>query len=307
MPAIVYVNGRYLPRARAAVALEDRGYQFADGVYEVILALGGRPLDREAHLDRLDRSLGELGIAPPMSRAALCAVIDRLLRINRVQAGTLYLQVTRGVAPRDHPFPDPPVPPALAMGTRRFDLDALRLRQDRGIAVRTAPDLRWRRCDIKSIALTANVLAKQAAREAGAAEAWMVGADGRITEGASTTAWILDARGRLRTRRLGPEILPGITREVLLVLAREEGFTVVEEPFTPAEATAAREAFTASTTSFVTPVVEIDGAAIGGGAPGPLTRALITRHRAHVAAETGVEIGASGAGAAGRRAARIAS
>jgi len=293
VPSIAYVNGRYLPQRQAAVAIEDRGYQFADGVYEVVLALGGRLLDCEAHLDRLDRSLSELRIDLPMSRRALCAVMSRLLRVNRIEAGTLYLQITRGVAPRDHAFPQPPVRPALAMSVRRFDLAALLARQARGIAVQIVPDLRWRRCDIKSIALTGNVLAKQAACEAGAAEAWMLDPAGMITEGASTTAFIVDDEGRLRTRRLGAEILPGITRSVLFDMARERGLSVLEQPFSPLEASAAREAFTASTTNFVAPVVRIDGASIGDGAPGPITRTLIARHRAHVRDETGIDLEAA--------------
>lgn len=291
MPSIVYVNGRYRPRAEAAVAVEDRGYQFADGVYEVILALGGRLLDRAPHLDRLERSLQEMRIAMPMSRRALGVVMDRVLRLNRIEAGALYIQITRGAAPRDHAFPPPELPPSLVVAARRFDLAGLRRRQQQGIAIRTVADLRWRRCDIKSIALTGNVLAKQAAREAGALEAWMVDEAGLITEGASTTAWIVDSEGRLRTRALGPEILPGITRRVVLELAAEDDRPIVEQPFTPEEAKQAAEAFTVSTTSFVTPVISIDEATIAGGAPGPLTRALIARHREHVLAQTGVDPG----------------
>jgi len=291
VPSIVYANGRYRPRSRACVAVEDRGYQFADGVYEVILALGGRLLDREPHLDRLERSLRELRIDMPMSRRALRLVIERVLYLNRIQTGTLYIQVTRGVAPRDHAFPAPNVKPSLIISARRFDLAGLLRRQERGVAVRTVADTRWRRCDIKSIALTGNVLAKQAAREAGAAEAWMVDELGLITEGASTTAWILDREGCLRTRALGPEILPGITRRVLLELAAAEDCPLVEKPFTPEEAMAAAEAFTVSTTSFVTPVVSIDDSVIADGRPGRVTRALISRHREHARAQTGVDLG----------------
>jgi len=292
VPSIAYVNGRYMPSRAAAVSITDRGYQFADGVYEVMLVLGGRLLDAEAHLDRLERSLSELAILMPMSRRALTCVMARLIRVNRLATGTLYLQVTRGIAPRDHAFPEPAPAPALAMTVKRFDLAALLRRQDSGIAVCTVPDERWKRCDIKSTALIGNVLAKQAAREAGAAEAWMVDAAGYITEGASTTAWIIDTDGRLVTRALGPEILPGITRQVILELAQETTGPVVERAFTPEEAMAAREVFLASTTSFITPVVRLNGTPIGDGTPGPVTRALIARHRAHVAAETGVALAA---------------
>lgn len=290
MPSVVYVNGRYLPRATAKTAVEDRGYQFADGAYEVILALGGALLDRAFHLARLERSLAELRIPMPMSRRALETVIKRMVARNRIAIGTVYIQVTRGVAPRDHAFPDPPVRPVLVIDTRHFDLEGLLARQCRGIAVQTVPDLRWRRCDIKSIALTGNVLAKQAAREAGATEAWMVDEQGLVTEGASTTAWIVDQEGCLRTRALGPEILPGITRRVIMDLAAAETRSLRESPFTPAEARNAAEAFTVSTTSFVTPVTRIDGTLIANGKPGPVTRSLIGRHRAHVRFQTDFDL-----------------
>ncbi len=289
MSRIAFVNGRYLPHRLAAVHIEDRGYQFSDGVYEVCLFLGGRFLDLEPHLERLARSLAALDIAMPMGRRALVSVMHRLMRRNRLETGTLYLQVTRGVAPRDHAVPARPPRPALVMTARRFDLAALRRRQESGIAVVTVPDERWKRCDIKSVSLLGNVRAKQAAGAAGGAEAWMVDDRGAITEGASSTAWIVDRDGRLVTRHLGPDILPGITRAVILSLTGESGIGLVERPFSADEARRAREAFTASTTRFIMPVVRIDGHAIGDARPGPLTRALIARHWRHVAAETGCE------------------
>ncbi|RMD88260.1 MAG: D-amino-acid transaminase [Alphaproteobacteria bacterium] len=287
MSRIAYVNGRYVPHCRAAIHIEDRGYQFSDGVYEVCLFVGGRCLDLTPHLDRLSRSLAELRIAMPMSRAALTSVMHGLMRRNRIATGTIYVQVTRGVAPRDHAIPREPLRPATVMTARRFDIEAHRRRQETGIAVVTVPDPRWKRCDIKSVSLLGNVLARDAAAKAGAAEAWMVDEAGRVTEGASSTAWIVDQEGRLLTRSLGPEILPGITRAVILSLAAEQGIEIVELPFSAAQARAAREAFTASTTRFVMPVVKIDGEPVGDGRPGPLSRALIARHWAHVSAETG--------------------
>ena len=289
MSRIAFVNGRYLPHRQAAVHVEDRGYQFSDGVYEVCLFVNGRCLDLAPHLDRLERSLAALGIAMPMGRAALVSVMYRLMRRNRLATGTLYLQVTRGVAPRDHAVPAHPPRPALVMTARRFDLAALQRQQESGIAVVTVPDERWKRCDIKSVSLLGNVRAREAAGAAGGAEAWMVDDRGAITEGASSTAWIVDRDGRLVTRHLGPDILPGITRAVILSLAGESGIEIIERPFTVDEARQAREAFTASTTRFIMPVVRIDGRAVGDGRPGTLTRALIVRHWRHVAAETGCE------------------
>jgi len=290
VPSLAYVNGRYLPARSAAVSIADRGYQFADGVYEVVLVVNGRLLDADAHLDRLERSLDELAIPMPMARRALGCVMRRLVRINRITTGTLYLQVTRGAAPREHAFPRRPPEPALTMTVKRYDLAALLAQQSSGVAAVTVPDQRWKRCDIKSTALIGNVLAKQAAREAGATEAWMVDAAGYITEGASTTAWIVDGGGRLVTRALGPEILPGITRRVILELAEEAGWPVVERAFTPQEVLQTAEAFLASTTNWITPVVRLDDRPIGNGEPGPVSRALIDRHCAHVKAETGLQL-----------------
>ena len=272
MPRYAYVNGQYLDHRTASVHIEDRGYQFADGVYEVIGVRDGKLIDERPHIDRLARSLGELRIAWPLSRPALGFVIRELMRRNRLRDGLVYMQVTRGVARRDHAFPSAAVKPALVITTkttRRGDGDP-----GPGVAVQSQPDIRWQRCDIKTVALLPNVLAKQAARESGAYEAWLVDGQGRVTEGASTNAWIVTPDGELVTRQTDTGILAGITRRTLKSLAADLQLTLVERPFTLAEAKRANEAFITSATSYVTPVVKIDGESIGDGRPGPLARRL---------------------------------
>jgi D-alanine transaminase len=274
MSRVAYVNGEYLPHGQAVVHIEDRGFQFADGVYEVWGVFGGRLADFEGHLTRLHRSLDELRIPRPMSPAALLRVLRETVRRNRVRDGLVYIQVTRGTARRDHPFPPEDTPPTLVITARSMD----RAAQDRvaavGVAVVTAPDIRWGRCDIKTVALLPNVLAKQAARERGAAETWMVDEMGLVTEGSSTNAWIVDAEGRLRTRDTQANILRGITRHALLELAAAEGLPVEERAFSVEEAKQAKEAFFTAASAFVMPVVSIDGLKIGDGRPGPLTLRL---------------------------------
>ncbi len=276
MSRIAYVDGRYLPHARASVHVEDRGFQFADGVYEVVAVIGGLRFDEPRHLDRLERSLGELEIAMPMSRAALGHVMDEVVRRNRVDDGILYLQITRGSAPRDHAWREDAAP-KLVMTARRQPPPASRA-VAHGVAVITAPDLRWRRNDIKSVALLGNVLGKQKARRAGAYETWMVDDAGLVTEGTSTNAWIV-TEGRIVTRPLGPEILGGITRAAVLDVARELQIAVEERPFGVDEATAADEAFLTSTTAYVLPVTRIDDRAVGDGAPGPVTLRILEQYR----------------------------
>jgi D-alanine transaminase len=272
VPRYAYVNGRYLDHRTASVHIEDRGYQFADGVYEVIGVRDGALIDEGPHLDRLARSLGELRIAWPLSRPALGFVIRELMRRNRLRDGLVYMQVTRGVARRDHAFPSAAVKPALVVTTKttkRGDSDP-----GPGVAVKSEPDIRWQRCDIKTVALLPNVLAKQAARESGAYEAWLVDSQGRVTEGASTNAWIVTPDGELVTRQTDTGILAGITRKTLKSLAAELQLKLVERPFTLAEAKQANEAFITSATSYVTPVVKIDGEKIGDGKPGPMALRL---------------------------------
>jgi len=278
---IAYVNGRYVPHHAAGVHIEDRGYQFADGVYEVMAVDNARLIDAAPHYDRLERSLGELLIDPPMTRAALDVVLREVVRRNRLRHGIVYLQITRGVAKRDHPFPDQ-AEPAVVATARRGGRPSPQHREE-GIGVVTVPDIRWARCDIKSISLLPNVLAKQAARDAGGYEAWQVDDDGMVTEGSSTNAWIVDADGNLVTRPLTNSILSGITRLVLKQLADESGVQVIERSFSVDEAKAAREAFITSTTSFVTPVVRIDDRVIANGRPGSTTARLIDLYDRHLA------------------------
>ena len=271
---IAYVNGRYLPRRHAMVHIEDRGYQFADGVYELWEVRGGRMVDERLHLDRLKRSLGELHIALPMTPAALALVLRETIRRNLVRNGIVYVQVTRGVARRDHAFPPPGTAPSLVITARSLDLEANERLAAQGIAVVTLPDNRWARVDIKTISLLPNVLAKQAARLQGAREAWFVDRDGWITEGASTNAWIVTADSKVVTRPADTGILRGITRTVLLHAIKAQGLVLEERPFTVKEAQAAREAFVTAASQIVMPVVRIDGRPVGNGEPGPVARAL---------------------------------
>ncbi len=274
MSRVAYVNGRYVPHAQASVHIEDRGYQFADGVYEVWALMGGALADSDGHFERLERSLGELRIPLPMGRAALERVLGETVRRNRVCDGLVYLQVTRGVARREHAFPTPAPRPAVVVTARGVNLAPAEAQAQAGVAVITRPDQRWGRCDIKTTALLPNVLAKQAAREAGAYEAWLVDGEALVTEGASTNAWIVDADGRLLTRDTGANILRGVTRRAVLALAAELQLKVEERPFTVAQAQGAREAFVTAASAFVTPVVSIDGQIIGDGRPGPVAKRL---------------------------------
>ena len=279
MARVAYVNGRYVRHRDATVHIEDRGYQFADGVYEVIAVIGGALVDGDAHMERLERSLRELGIAMPMARRPLGVVLGETIRRNGVRDGMVYLQVTRGVARRNHPFPHG-VRPALVVTARRapFPRDPEAITGGRAV---TVPDMRWGRCDIKSVALLPNVLAKQHAVEAGGYESWLVDGDGYVTEGSATNAWILDGEGRVVTRPKSNAILGGITRETLLRLAREDGIEVVERRFTVAEAKASREAFITSTTNFLKPITRIDDTVVGNGEPGETSRRLLTLYLAH--------------------------
>ena len=274
MSRIAYVNGQYVPHAQAMVGIEDRGYQFADGVYEVCEVRGLRLVDERRHMARLDRSLRELRMAHPMTPKALGIVMRETVRRNRVRDGIVYVQVTRGEMRRDFPFPPDGTRPSIVVTARSHDTVKLEKQAADGIAVVTMPDLRWQRVDIKSVALLPNVLAKQAAREQGAKEAWLVDEQGRVTEGASSNAWSVTRDGKLVTRPLSGDILPGITRSVVIDLIAREGLGFEERPFTVEEAYAAREAFVTSASQLVMPVVQIDGRPIGNGAPGLIASAL---------------------------------
>jgi len=271
MSRIIYVNGSFVPEADAKVSVFDRAFLFADGVYEVTAVLGGRPLDLDAHLARLDRSLAEMQIAPPLTHAELRALHRELIARNGVEEGVVYLEITRGVADRDFLYPADAAPTVVAFTQSRSLLD--NPYAVTGVKVITLPDLRWKRRDIKSTSLLAQTMGKQQAKLHGAYEAWMV-EDGVVTEGTSSTSFILDAEGRLRTQPLGHHILPGVMRRAVLRLAETEGLTIEERPFTVAEALQAREAFLTAASAFVLPVVEIDGVAIGNGRPGPIAQAF---------------------------------
>lgn len=281
MSRFAYVNGRYVPHRAAQVHVEDRGYQFADGVYEVCEIRGGRLVDERRHMDRLERSLKELRIAMPMPRNALGMVFRETVARNRVRDGILYLQVTRGVARRDHAFPPPGTLPSVVVTAKNYDLDKLEQGASEGIGVISVPENRWPRVDIKSVSLLPNVLAKQAAREQGAKEAWFVDADKFVTEGSSSNAWIVTRDGAVVTRPAEFGILRGITRTVVLEVLADHGLKLEERPFTIDEAYAAREAFVTSATQFVMPVVRIDGRPIGNGAPGLIASALRRDYHDH--------------------------
>ena len=273
MPRIAYVNGRYVPHREAAVHIEDRGYQFADGVYEVCEVARGHIVDVTRHLDRLDRSLRELRIDQPMSRKALEIVLREVVNRNRVVDGLVYVQVTRGVAGRDFLFPAD-TKPSLVMTAKKVDPALAQRRAEGGIKVITVPENRWDRVDIKSVGLLPNVLAKQKAKEAGAQEAWFVDADGKVKEGGSSNAWIVTADGVMVTRPADHGILRGITRTTLFDVARKLGLTIEERGFSVDDAKAAREAFISSATTIAMPVVEIDGAPVANGHPGSVVLSL---------------------------------
>jgi len=274
MSRIAYVNGRYLPLADASVNVEDRGYQFSDGVYEVCEVKDGRLVDEPLHMRRLQRSLVELKMAMPMSLAALGVVLRETVRRNRVRDGIVYLQVNRGVARRDHAFPPAGTAPSVVVTARSMSTAAAEKTAAEGIAVITVPENRWERVDIKSVSLLPNVLAKQAAKEQGAKEAWFVGKDGYVTEGSSSNAWIISRDGKVITRPADQGILRGVTRTVLLNVLKAQGLELEERPFTVEEAYAAREAFVTSASQLVMPVVRIDGRPVGNGAPGLVAAAL---------------------------------
>jgi D-alanine transaminase len=271
---IAYVNGRYLPFAKAGVHVEDRAVQLGDSIYEVANVLRSQPTDEDGHLDRMERSLRELGMPMPMGRGALKIVMREMIARNKIADGYLYLQVTRGAAKRDHVPPSDGPRPTLIMTMRGQDMAALAQRMEKGIAISTQPDIRWGRRDIKTVQLLPNLLAKQAAKKAGAFEAWLVDADGFVTEGSSTTAWIVEKDGTVITRDLSHDLLPGVTRHIILEAIAEAQIKVVERKFTVAEALGAKEAFISSATGAAVPVVAIDGQAIGNGAPGALTRRI---------------------------------
>lgn len=288
MSDIAYVNGRYLPLEEAKVSILDRGFLFADGVYEVAAVIDGRLIDNEAHIARLERSMKELRLNSPVDKDQLIEIERELVARNGVVEGLVYLQMTRGAADRDFAFPkaergDPLVPTTLVGFTQKKNILASPY-AEKGVAVISVPDLRWARRDIKSVSLLAQVLAKQAASEAGAQEAWMIDADGFVTEGSSSTAFIVTKDGAIVARANSNAILPGCTRVSALTLAAQERIPVETRAFTIAEAQQAAEAFLTSASNLVLPIVSIDGVAIGNGAPGPTARKLRELYLAKVRA-----------------------
>ncbi|EHS50871.1 aminotransferase class IV [Rhizobium sp. PDO1-076] len=271
MPRIAYVNGRYVAHDDAAVHIEDRGYQFADGVYEVCEIRHGMIVDLTRHLDRLDRSLGELQMKSPMSRRALTQIIREVARRNRVKNGLFYLQVTRGIARRDHVFPSADTTPSLVITAKITDPRVIAAKNEKGLKAITLPDNRWDRVDIKTVGLLPNVMARQLAKEAGAQEAIYIDGRGMVTEGAATNVWIVDANGVLVTRPAEHGILRGITRTGLMDVTALLRIPVAEREFSRDELLSAREVFITAATSICFPIVEIDGQTIGNGHPGSVS------------------------------------
>ena len=269
MSRTVYVNGLYVPEEEAKVSVFDRAFLFGDGVYEVTAVLGGRLADFEAHLARLDRSLDEIALAAPLNHKALLALHVELVRRNALDEGIVYLEITRGAAERDFAYPESATPTVVAFTQSRALI--ANPYAETGVKVVTIPDLRWKRRDIKSTSMLAQAMGKEEAKRKGAYEGWMV-EDGWVTEGTSSTAFIFDDKGVVRTQPLGHHILPGVTRRAVLRLAALEGVSLEERPFSVAEALSAREAFMTAASAFVLPIVEIDGVTIGDGRPGPIAR-----------------------------------
>ncbi|QQG35415.1 MAG: D-amino-acid transaminase [Micavibrio aeruginosavorus] len=280
MPRYAYVNDSYIAHRNASVHIEDRGYQFADGVYEVIALINGDLADERGHLDRLERSLAELSIAVPLPRQTLLLKIKELIRRNRLRNANIYIQVTRGVAKRDFKFPDR-TRPSLVITAWPFRFDGNTAVEKGAIAV-SVPDIRWKRPDIKSVALLPQVLAKQAAAEKGAYEAWMVDSDGYVTEGSSSNAWIVTKQGKIVTHSATQSILRGVTRTAIIRICQELQMAFEERPFTLQEAYAANEAFNTSAVALIVPIVELDGYKIGSGQPGPVARRLYEEYRSYV-------------------------
>ncbi|MBY0568126.1 MAG: D-amino-acid transaminase [Hyphomonadaceae bacterium] len=274
MSRVAYVNGAYVPLTAARISIQDRGFQFADSIYEVWAVRAGRLFDAAEHMARLWRSLGELRIVAPMSEASLWAVLRETIRRNKVRDGIVYVQVSRGAASRDHVFPSPPVKPTIVITAKNLDQRAIAKRAETGVKVITLPETRWARRDIKSTNLLPNALARQQAKEEGAFEAWFVDADGFVTEGTSSNAFIVTADGVIVTRPLSKDLLHGVTRAALIRVAQERQMRVEERAFSVEEAKSAIEAFISAASNPAVPVIAIAGATIGGGSPGPVAKAL---------------------------------
>ena len=276
MPKIAFVNGSYRNIHKASIEIEDRGFQFADGVYEVIALTNDVLIDLDFHLDRLNRSLTEINIKWPMSRESVMAICAEVIRRNRLTQGSLYIQITRGVTARDFSYPNG-IKPSLVIYGRRSRNNQTSSKAH-GIKVISTRDIRWGRCDIKSISLLASVLAKTQANDKIAQEAWLLNEDGFVTEGASSNAWIVPRPNVIQTHPVNSSILSGITRLRTIKLAQEQSIKVIERPFSINEAKKAKEAFLTSSTLFVQPIVDIDGSQIGDGKVGSTTKTLINSY-----------------------------
>lgn len=287
MPRIAYVNGAYERTSEAAVSIEDRGYQFADAVYEVWSLFDGRLADLSGHMNRLERSLSELQIAMPMPRTSLLVVLNEVIRRNRIREGLVYLQISRGVAPRDHVFPADTLP-SIVITARQVDRAAAEIKAAAGIKAITVPDIRWGRCDIKTVGLLPNVLAKQQAKAKGATEVIFIDNDGYVTEGGSTNVYMVTKDGTIRTRSLDANILAGVTRLNLLPLIKDSGIAFSEEAFTLDEALDAAEVFVTAASSLVMPIVAINDIPVGNGKPGPIACGLREVYIEHARATAGV-------------------
>ena len=276
MPRIAYVNGQYKTHMYASVHIEDRGFQFADGVYEVIYVYNEKFIDIEMHLDRLDRSLKELDIRWPVNRSALNIIIQEVVRRNSVKNGNIYLQVTRGSNNREFSYPED-LSPSLIVYARKANKDSIQT-TEKGYKIVSKPDIRWKRCDIKTISLLPAVMAKQAAAEEGAIEAWLVDDDGFVTEGTSSNAWIVTEKNEIITRSTNNFILSGVTRKTILQLSQDLGLKYKERAFSLVEAKEAKEAFCTSSTALIKPIIQIDKKRIGSGTVGPVTKILIKNY-----------------------------
>jgi D-alanine transaminase len=289
MPRVAYVNGSYVSHGEASVHIEDRGFQFADGIYEVVACINGKLTDERGHLDRLERSLSELAIDMPVTRTTLSFIIREMIRRNKLKNANVYIQVTRGVAKRDFPFPQE-TPSTLVLTTRNFQFDNNKSVQ-KGVAAITVPDIRWKRRDIKTTMLLAQVLAKQEAIEDGAYDAWMVDDQGFVTEASSSNAWIVTKDGKLVTRNATSSILRGVTRTAFEKICADLQMKIEERPFTPEEAYQAQEAFNTSAVALVVPIISLDGKKIGTGEPGPIAKKLYSEYRAYANGERGEHVG----------------
>ncbi len=290
MARISYVNGSYMAHEDAMVPIEDRGFQFADAVYEVAAFFNRKLLDFDGHFTRLGRSLSELAIQNPLSEADCRGIFEGLINKNPISEGIIYLQITRGTAPRDHAFPDPQVSPNVVATAKALKMDATRKKLKNGVGVILVPENRWRRVDIKSTSLLGNVLAKEEAKKAGCYEAVFVDPDGFITEGTSSNAWIVSQKGTLKTRKAGAGILKGITRGAVLDELAEAGGGFVESSFSAGDAANAREFFLTSTTSLVMPVIKVDRKPVGDGKVGPVTRGVQDAYFDHIEEQTGYRV-----------------